>query len=390
MIPVVLDCETSMKPMHDPFNPAAKLCYVGLSYGGKGYQDFAIEYGDEPWGEKLKQIQVQINRAEIFVGANPKFDVHWLRRYGVRLPTTMRVWDVLLAQFILDHQTCPRISLNEVAEKWGLPGKLDVVKTEYWEKGIDTPEVPAPILREYLKQDVDLTEQIYELQYAEVVRRGILPLVMLDMQDLLMLEEMEWQGNKYNSEGSMIEATVIGAEIEATIKSLNAFSPVVPKLGKNGMPSWSPDFISLLLYGGTYKTVEKEPYLFTYKDGSTKEKMHNVVKEHVLPRLTEPPKAARAKEGYWPTDEETLKNLKATGKAKKIIEYLLELRRLEKLVGTYLSGIPSKIKLSGWEDGLVHTNYIQTRAITGRLSSEQPNMQNLSDEPKKFFVSRFE
>lgn len=380
MKPLFFDVETTAKPLHDPFNPTAKLCYIGADDGN--YTDYAIEYFDVPYYDRLVSFQKRVDSCDLLVGANPKFDLTWGRRYGVVF-TGKLVWDVLLVQFILDHQTTPLNSLNDVAVRWGLRGKLDVVKTEYWDKGRQTMEVPEQILRDYLRQDVQLTKQIFYLQYDAVVERGILPLVTLHNQDLRMLAEMEWNGNLYDVMGSEKKAMLLGSDIEATIKYLNTCAPVAPRC-------WSNDFISQLLYGGTYKEVVKEPYLFTYKDGSTKEKLHNVIHERVLPQLVAHPKKGLKKEGFWPTDEATLKKLKTTGIATKIVQYILELRRLEKLVGTYLSGFPSRIKESGWEGNLIHTNYNQAMAVTGRLSSVKPNVQNNPDEQKPYFISRFE
>jgi len=375
------DSETLKFPKADPFNPYGKLIYVGVD-DGKTYSDFDIEYSGDIYSDRLGETQKRINQASVLVGANPKFDLHWFRRYGLRFDGKL-VWDVLLVQFILNHQTTPYTSLNEVASAWGLGQKLDVIKTEYWDKGIDTNAVPLDVLQPYLKQDVQLTKQIYYLQYAEVLKRGLLPLITLHNQDLLMLEEMEWNGNLYDVKGSRSEAAKELLTIRAMKRNLNHLSPVKPR-------KWSPDFISLLLYGGTYKWTEKEAYIFTYKDGSTKEKTHNVGKSQELPQLCTPPKKARAKEGFWPTDEATLKKLKTRGEATKIVKALLTLREKEKLVGTYLKGFPSKIMQAEWEGNLIHTNYAQTRAVTGRLASDSPNMQNVPPAQKPYFISRFE
>jgi DNA polymerase I-like protein with 3'-5' exonuclease and polymerase domains len=380
MKPLFFDSETTAKPLHDPFNPRAKLVYVGC-YDGTTYTDYAIEYLPDPYGEKLNHIQGRINEADILVGANPKFDLHWFRRYGLEFAGKL-VWDVLLVQFILNHQTTPFTSLNAVLTQHGLPLKLDVVKLEYWDKGLDTMAVPEEILKEYQKGDVIPLKAVYERQLAEVLSRGLLPLIRVQMLDLLMLEEMEWNGNKYAVAGSRHEAAVQLQQVRKTKHELCSYTPIKPR-------KWSTDFLSLLLYGGTYKYVEKEAYLFTYKDGSTKDKIHNVAKEVVLPRLTEPPKKARAKEGFWSTDEDTLKKLKTTGVAKKIVKCLLVMREKEKLVGTYLKGFPKKIELSEWEHSLIHTNYNQGVAVTGRLSSDKPNCQNNPPEQKPYFISRY-
>lgn len=378
---LVQDSETTAKPLHDPFNPKAKLISTGIK-DEQGYSDYLIEYSDSPYGDKIERIQYRMQSAEILVGANFKFDLHWNRRYGITSFTDKLMWDILWVQFVLNHQTTPYNSLNDVAGAWGIGQKLDIIKTEYWDKGKETYEVPQDILLEYQKQDVELTEQVYYLQYEEVCRRGILPLVRLHSQDLLMLEEMEWNGNKYNVDGSLALATEKQKEIDELICELNSLSTVAPL-------KWSPDFISLLLYGGTYTRKEKEPYIFTYKDGSTKEKVHWEEKNYVMPRLVEPPKQRRAKEGFYPTDEATLKKLKTLGNARKIVKLLLKWRELAHLNGTYLNGFPLRIQESGWEDNLIHTNYNQAKAVTGRLSSDTPNVQNNPPEQKQFFITRF-
>lgn len=84
-----------------------------------------------------------------------------------------------------------------------------------------------------------------------------------------------------------------------------------------------------------------------------------------------------------------LKGLKAKGKAKQIIDASLRLSELSKLRGTYYEGIPNKFEEYGWEDNLVHGQLNQCVAVTGRLSSSNPNLQNNPSESKECFVSRY-
>ena len=69
---------------------------------------------------------------------NGKFDLAWLRRYNIDF-SSCRIWDCQLVHFILTGQKESYPSLNEVAEYYGLGTKLDQVKEEYWNNGIDTP-----------------------------------------------------------------------------------------------------------------------------------------------------------------------------------------------------------------------------------------------------------
>ena len=110
----------------------------------------------------------------------------------------------------------------------------------------------------------------------------------------------------------------------------------------------------------------------------------------VLPRLIEPLKGSElAKEGYFSTDESTLKNLKPDKKVKRIIELLLERRGIEKLRGTYYDGIPKLIKESNWLDNIVHGNLNQCVARTRRLSATAPNQQNMPPDCKRLCITRY-
>jgi len=67
----------------------------------------------------------------------------------------------------LNKQTPRYPSLDQACEKYGIPLKLDVVKTEYWDKGICTSEVPTEILQEYLEGDLDRTERVFKEQIKQ-------------------------------------------------------------------------------------------------------------------------------------------------------------------------------------------------------------------------------
>ena len=123
-----LDVETNTLNKGNPFSIGGKLVVVGL--GNKIYKP-----------EQKQEIQEIINNVQMLVGFNIKFDLHWIRKLGIRF-NHVRVWDCQLAEFILTGQRNTYPSLDDLASKYGLGSKLDVVKTEYWEKGIDTDQIP--------------------------------------------------------------------------------------------------------------------------------------------------------------------------------------------------------------------------------------------------------
>jgi DNA polymerase-1 len=93
-----------------------------------------------------------------------------------------------------------------------------------------------------------------------------------------------------------------------------------------------------------------------------------------------------AKEGNFATDEGTMRKLK--GK-KGVIDKLLELSKLEKLNGTYYRGLVKLREEMNWEKGILHGQFNQTIAISGRLSSSKPNLQNFASELQDIFISRY-
>jgi DNA polymerase I-like protein with 3'-5' exonuclease and polymerase domains len=150
----------------------------------------------------------------------------------------------------------------------------------------------------------------------------------------------------------------------------------------------SPSQLSAVLYGGTIKEEYKEEYEYTYKDGHVAKKLRNAVRELHFPQLVKPLPNTKNNNGYS-TDEGTLKKLKSSGKAKQIISLLLRKRELDKAVGTYYHGLPKLIQEKGWEGNLIHGQLSHCRAATGRLSSKEPNQQNLDYGVRECIITRF-
>jgi DNA polymerase-1 len=84
-----------------------------------------------------------------------------------------------------------------------------------------------------------------------------------------------------------------------------------------------------------------------------------------------------------------LASLKAKGKARELIDSLLKRGSLEKLRGTYLHGLPKLIQTMDWVEDTLHGTLNQCVAITGRLSSTKPNLQNIDGNIGYLFKSRY-
>lgn len=137
-----------------------KLVMVGLKWLDE--DPFVLHHTDV---NMKYHIMDAISDADIVVGFNIKFDLHWLANIGVDIRCIKRVWDIQIGEFLLAAQRNPYNSLNDACIKYNIPLKLDVVKTEYWDKGIDTDQISTAVLQEYLEADLDRTERVFKIQY---------------------------------------------------------------------------------------------------------------------------------------------------------------------------------------------------------------------------------
>lgn len=382
---LILDVETTISSKGNPFDESNKLCYVGLSNTDKT-QCYAIEYDDEPYRHKLEEIQKEIDQAEILVGFNIKFDLHWLRKYGINF-VGKRVWDCQLVHFILQGQQDSYPSLNGVSEYYGLGSKLDVVATEYWGNKIDTPNIPKEILEEYLIGDLHLTQKVFNKQMQEFASctKPMQRLISLHNQDLMVLEEMEYNGLLFDE----TKANTLAKELEQQIKDLdNALVPY------HNLPEFNPssnEQLSCLLYGGTVK-VKRREVIGLFKTGDRKGQVKEKWVEHLInfDRRINPLKGSELdKEGLFSTDESTLKSLRGTKEAKELVKLILERATLEKRLTTYYRGLVELRTSMNWPVDKLHGQLNQCVARTGRLSSSKPNLQNFDGEIKQLFGSRY-
>jgi DNA polymerase I-like protein with 3'-5' exonuclease and polymerase domains len=334
--------------------------------------------------DEFYKVEEILKSASCVITFNGKFDLNWLQReLGIQVPC---VWDCQLAEFILSNQTWRYPDLATTCEKHGVASKLDIVKTEYWSKGIDTCDIPKEILVEYGEQDVESTYQVFlkQVQLFSNEQQSKFKLFRMHCNDLLVLQEMEYNGIQYDSAKSLARSEELGKQL-AHIEDKLAQMCDIPI-------NWdSRDHVSVFLYGGTITEETRLPigvFKTGAKIGQTRYKV--VEREYSLPRLVQPVKGSELKkEGYFGTDEQTLLSLKPNATIKKVIKWLLERSKIKKLQSTYLEGLPNLIETMDWSKDMLYPNYNQCMAQTGRLSSTKPNAQNLPKEAKSFCTTRF-
>lgn len=373
---LVLDCETTTHNTGNPFDGRNFLVCIGWSSESGDMRGIWYQ------GEPRDALEGFLSRATQLTFFNAKFDLHWLRKAGFSV-RGKRIFCCQVAEFFLSRQTIPYPSLDATAASYGIPGKFDRVKTEYWDKGIQTDQIPRPILSEYCLQDIEATRQIYHKQQARVTDRNRV-LLSLQMQDTLVLEEIEWNGMYYNPEVVKQKRDELNLQIKELQTKLDLYHSV-PCF------NWgSPTHLSALLYGGQIVEERRIP-VGVYKSGAKVGQPRFSIERitHTLPRMYNPPKGSELKkEGVWSVDEDNL--LKIKGGKKELIQSILKVKELAKLQSTYVDGMLKKHAEMHWPENYIHGQYNQVVAATGRLSSSSPNMQNMSGDILDMFETRWQ
>jgi DNA polymerase I-like protein with 3'-5' exonuclease and polymerase domains len=211
-------------------------------------------------------------------------------------------------------------------------------------------------------------------------------LVSLANQDLLVLQEIEYNGFYFNEDSCKEKAIELSETIDELRMELHDYHNIEEFNTESG------DHLSCLIYGGTI-TIPRKECVGVYKTGDRKGEDKYGWKDYsyTLPRLFNPlPKSELKKPGYWATGEDALRQLKSRDKAsKRLLEIILTLAKLEKIVGTYYLGLPKLRETMNWKPNMLHGQLNMCMARTGRLSSSKPNLQNISGDMKNVFETRF-
>ena len=389
---IIFDVETTTSNKGNPFDRTNKMVVMGTL---NKYGTYVCTWSNFDW-KSLKEMYL--------VGHNIKFDLHWARRSGVDI-TGISVWDTQLAEFILTGQVHRFPSLNECLEKRGMSLKLDVVKTKYWDLAIDTDSIPRDILQSYLEKDLDATNRLYQSQKKqfETTHAHLYPLFKLHCKDLLVLQEMEWNGILYNEQKALDKVKEIEREQAKIEYKLDQIVGAIPY-------SLSSDAdISSIVYGGVilkesripigvfttgkkvgqtrykvvYNAYECEGMVVPLKGTEVKTKVSQKELDFVEKKILNCPRK------YWSVDEKTLKKVKAKKAAREFIDLYQAHNKIEKLRSTGLMGCINTIKELNLEPNHLHPSLNQCVAITGRLSSSKPNGQNMDETTKRFCESRY-
>lgn len=345
---IVFDTET------DSLNPF-ELNIVGASFSTKAGEGFfvAIDPGSRIFSDGKERLPVD-DFKKIFkplfenkkikkVCQNGKYDISVMRSLGIRVENFY--FDTMIASYIYDPDE--KHGMDDLSEKY-LNYKPIPLSTLIGEKKDPTKIYDAEVekLSDYAAEDADITFQLYEI-LSKIIKKDNLEKVAFDVDFPLIpvLEAMEYEGIR-------IDKSALESYSKELQKLINGYTKKIYKSAGEEFNISSPKQLQVILF----------------------EKLGL--------------ESGRKTKTGFSTDARALENLRGEH---EIIEMILNYRQASKLKSTYTDSLPNLINP---KTGRVHTDFNQTVAATGRLSSLNPNLQNIpirtemGKEIRKAFVPR--
>lgn len=305
---------------------------VGLSFcyeKGKAYY-VRLPNGKDERHAVLQEFKVFFQSEHIEkVGQNVKFDLLMLAQYGIELKG--QIFDTMIAHYLLQPEL--RHGMDFLAEVY-LQYRTIHFEDLVGAKGKNQQkiqDIEIELLKDYAAEDADITFQLKEILEQEIKANQIEQLFYeMEMPLMKVLATMELNGVRIDAEALKQSSMILSEEmyrIEDKIQEL---------AGVNFNVS-SPAQVGEILFD----------------------------------RLQLDDKAKKTKTGQYSTSEDILEKIKTKH---PIVEMILEFRGLKKLLSTYIDALP---KLINPKTNKIHTSFNQTVTSTGRLSSTNPNLQNI-------------
>ncbi|MFC2152669.1 DNA polymerase I [Bacteroidota bacterium] len=263
------------------------------------------------------------------IGQNIKYDISILKQYGIEVQGD--IFDTMIAHYLMQPDL--RHNLNFLSEQYlgYKPVSIEELIGKKGAKQDSMRNVPSEKIKDYACEDADLTFQLKELFEKELEKNYLDNLSStIEMPLIPVLADMEQSG------------------IKVDINALNEYAKELNK-----------ELITI-----EEKIIKQAGIHFNIS--SPKQ-----LGEILFDKMKLDPNAKRTKTKQYSTSEETLQKL---ADKNPIINDILDFRSLKKLLSTYIEALP---KLINEKTGKIHTSYQQAVASTGRLSSKNPNLQNI-------------
>ncbi|MGC9470413.1 MAG: DNA polymerase I [Bacteroidales bacterium] len=305
---------------------------VGLSFCWKPHEAFYVPVP----AEREKAFRTLSLLRDVFendsvkkIGQNCKFDIQVLHNYNIRVSGPL--FDTMVAHYLLQPEG--RHNMNYLAETYlnYHPVSIEDLIGEKGRSQKSMRDVPHEKIRDYACEDADITFRLKEILEKELEKEKMIPLSSeVEMPLIHVLTDMERAGMRIER------------------KVLKEFSIELQK---------------------EICRVEKE--IFSLAGEEFNISSPKQLGDILFRKLKIADRPVKTKSGQYATGEEILQNLYSQH---PVIPRILEYRSLKKLLTTYVDALP---RLIHPETGRLHTTFNQTITATGRLSSQNPNLQNI-------------
>ena len=312
---------------------------VGVSLATKAHAAWYIPFGHNADVRSRNDIESEYasilrpifeNESIAKVGQNMKFDILFLRTLGIEVKGAK--WDTMLMHYLLDAES--RHGMDALAERYLNYSPISIESLiGKGVKQLTMDMVGVERVAEYAAEDADVTLQLYDVLRPMLEKEAALLRLYHDIEEPMIgvLADMEWEGVCVDSNALRDYSVALSQKLSAIEEEIREVS------GEREININSSRQLGEMLFA----------------------KM----------RITDKPKMTKTKQ--FCTDEEYLQSFAGEH---RVVDLILEYRGVKKLLSTYVDSLP---QLVNPVTGHIHTSYNQAVTATGRLSSANPNLQNI-------------
>ena len=305
---------------------------VGMSFCWKQGEGHYVQFAEDrsQVAEVLARFKLVFDRTDVlWIGQNIKYDLLILKNYGVELPG--QIFDTMLAHYVIEPEGKRGMDLLSAQYLGYEPVHIEELIGKKGKNQGTMRDVELERVKEYAVEDADITLQLKNV-FIHGLKEKDVEKVFYEVDNPLVqvLKDMEFEGVKID------------------VDFLNDYSAELDKEAK-----------------AAEERVYKEAGV-RFNLASPKQ-----LGEVLFEKLKLDPKAKKTKTGQYATGEDVLQKLQHLH---AVPADVLIFRELTKLKSTYVDALPELINP---KTGRVHTTYGQAVAVTGRLASNNPNLQNI-------------
>lgn len=305
---------------------------VGLSFSIKEFHAYYVPISANR-EEALRQLEplrpIFEDTSKTLIGQNIKYDYQVLKNYGIDIKN--QLFDTMVAHFLIMPDMRHNMDLLAQTYLNYTPVSIETLIGKKGKEQMSMRDVPIEAIKDYAAEDADVTIQL-QRKFAPLLKENAVETLFADVETPLIrvLGDIEREGINLDVPvlrefSAQLQSDIVGVEKEIQDLAGTKFNVSSPK--------------------------QVGEILFEYL------------------KIVDKPK--KTKTGQYATSEDVLSKLE---KAHPIVSKILDYRELVKLKSTYVDTLP---ELVNPKTGRIHTSFNQVVAVTGRLSSDNPNLQNI-------------